>query len=228
MAIFLLAVNEIIFRYPSNNRHDNYTSCVFHWHYKCYYEKLERVIEMITWSWNADTMRKIISGQNHIMQRQSQIMLLIRLFLICQCCLCHHGTHKHIWKKIYGSYLNKKFWNSLPLISVRNYTVVLCNDSMGNSFFFLWTLWCCLKRPYDKNLSTFQQPMMFGSRDIVLRMWLPRISLWCWCSSTFCGRCAYVGRNSCELSHTHTCKLFSTPHFLTSVFPRLWFNRAMC
>ena len=148
---------KIIFRYHSNNRHDNYTSCVFHWHYKCYYEKLERVIEMITWSWNADTMRKIISGQNHIMQHQSQIMLLIRWFPICQCCLCHHGTHKHIWKKIYGSYPNKKFWNSLPLISVRNYTVVLCNDSMGNSFFFLWTLWCCLKRPYDKksfNIST--------------------------------------------------------------------------
>ena len=36
----------------------------------------------------------------------------------------------------------------------------------------------------------FQQRTMFGSRDIVLQIWwLSRISRWCRCSYTFCGRC---------------------------------------
>ena len=61
----------------------------------------------------------------------------------------HHDTHKHIWKKIYCSYLNKEFQNSLPLIQVRNYAVVLCNDFMGILFFTFWAMWSSFKGPCD-------------------------------------------------------------------------------
>ena len=77
---------------------------------KSHYQKLEQVIVMITWSWNGDTGGKTISGLNHIMWHQLQIMVPIRLFLIYACCMiCRHVTHKHIWKKRYGSFLDKKF-----------------------------------------------------------------------------------------------------------------------
>ena len=79
-----------------------------------------------------------------------QIILLIRLLLVCQCCMiCHHDTRRHIWKIRYGSYLNKKFLNSLPLVVVRNYVMELCNDVMDILSFLFWTMWCSFKGPCD-------------------------------------------------------------------------------
>ena len=105
MAIFHLLVNENDFSAPFERRtlsksHDDILHASFHWHHKCHYEKLELVIVMVSWSGNADTGRKTISGLNHIMKHQLQIMSLIRLFSICQCCtICHHDTYskEKIW-----------------------------------------------------------------------------------------------------------------------------------
>ena len=75
-------------------------------------------------------------------------MLLIHLFFICQCwMICHHDIHKHIWKKIYGSNLNKIFWYSLSLIAVRNYAMVICHDFMIILFLSFWTMWWPFKGP---------------------------------------------------------------------------------
>ena len=115
MAIFHLVFNENDFSVPLERHtlmksHDTkpYASS-FHWNHKYHYEKLEHVIVMITWSWNADTGRRNTSGLNHIMQHQLQIMLLIRFFDM----LMLHGmppwySQTHL-KEIYGSYLYKKF-----------------------------------------------------------------------------------------------------------------------
>ena len=51
--------------------------------------------------------------------------------------ICHRDTHKHISKKRYGSYFDKKFLNSLLLIPVRNYAIVLCNGFMSIFIFIL-------------------------------------------------------------------------------------------
>ena len=67
-------------------------------------------------------------------------MYLIGLFLTCQCCITSlHDIHNQIWQKIYGFYLNKKLWSSLPWRPGRNYAVVLCNDFMGNLLVLFWT-----------------------------------------------------------------------------------------
>ena len=44
-------------------------------------------------------------------------------------------------------YLSKKFQNSLPLIPVRNYAMILCNDFILFSIFR--TTWCSFKGPCD-------------------------------------------------------------------------------
>ena len=72
MAIFHLVVNEIDFSVQFERRtllkpHDIIFHASFNWNYKCNYEWLEHVMVMVTWSWNADTGRKTISGLNHIM-----------------------------------------------------------------------------------------------------------------------------------------------------------------
>ena len=102
MAIFHPVVNENEFSVPFERHallksHDIILHASFHCHHKCHYEKLEHVSVMITWSWNADTGRRTISGLNHIMLHQLPIILLIRLFVIFQCCMIwQHDTHKHI------------------------------------------------------------------------------------------------------------------------------------
>ena len=49
----------------------------YHWHVKCHYEKLEHVIVMIAKIGKVDIERKTISGLNHIMEHQLQIMSFI-------------------------------------------------------------------------------------------------------------------------------------------------------
>ena len=67
-----------------------------------------------------------------------------------ECCMiCHHASHKRIWKKRYGSYLNKNFWNSLPSIPVRNYALVLRNNLMDIILFLFWTMLCSVTGPCD-------------------------------------------------------------------------------
>ena len=84
MTIFHLVFNENGFSVPfgtiRNHSHDIILHVPFDWHHKWHYEKWEHVIVMITWSWSADNGRKTISGLNHIMKHQLQIMLLIRLY----------------------------------------------------------------------------------------------------------------------------------------------------
>ena len=77
-------------------------------------------------------------------------MPLIRLFLICQCCMfTHHDTHNQIWKKRYGFYTNKKLQSSLPVRPERNYTMTLCNDFRGNWLVLFWTMCNSVEGPCD-------------------------------------------------------------------------------
>ena len=77
-------------------------------------------------------------------------MTLVRLFLICHCCMIRHrDDHNRIWKKRYGFYLNKKSLSSHPLRPGWNYAVVLCNDFMGNSFSLFWVMCNSVKGPCD-------------------------------------------------------------------------------
>ena len=77
-------------------------------------------------------------------------MPLIRLFLICQCCMInHHVTHNQIWEKRYGFYTRKELQSSLPLRPGRNYTMVSCNDFRGNLLVLFWTMCNSIKGPCD-------------------------------------------------------------------------------
>ena len=86
MSIFNLLVNKNYFSVPVERHrflksHDITLHASLHWHDKCHCVKLENVIVMITWSGNATIGRNTISGQNHIIKYQLQIMTLVRLFL---------------------------------------------------------------------------------------------------------------------------------------------------
>ena len=68
-AIFNRAVNENDFsvavkRHRFLQSHDIKLRTSFHCHHKCNYEKLERVIVIITWGGDANMGRKTISGLN--------------------------------------------------------------------------------------------------------------------------------------------------------------------
>ena len=105
---------------------------------------------MIASSGNATIDRKTISGLNHITKHQLQIMSLIRLCFIYQCCIIsHHAIHNQIWKRRYGFYLNKKRLSSLPWRPGRNYAVVLCKDFRGNLLVLFWTVYQSVKGPCE-------------------------------------------------------------------------------
>ena len=128
--------------------HDITLHVSFHWYDKCRDEKLEQVTVMITWSGNATIGRKTISGLNHIMWHQLQIMSSIRLMLICNCYMTsHYDTHNLIWQKKYGFYLNKKILSTLPLRPGRNHAEVLCDDFMGNLLVLFSTMCNSVKEP---------------------------------------------------------------------------------
>ena len=115
MSIFNLLVNENDFSVPVE-RHiflksrDIILHTSFHRHDKYHYQKLEHVVVMIAWSENATIGRKTISGLNHITSHQLQIIPLIRLILICRCCMMiHHATHNQKLKEKIWILLYKQF-----------------------------------------------------------------------------------------------------------------------
>ena len=70
-AIFHLVINENDFSVPFERHtllksHDVILHASFYWQHKCHYDRLEHVIVMITWRWNADAWKKTISGLNYI------------------------------------------------------------------------------------------------------------------------------------------------------------------
>ena len=90
-------------------------------------------------------------------------------FFICHSyMICHHDTHNQIWKKIYGFYLDKKFWMSFSLRPGRNYAVSWCNNFMIILFFLYCTMCCSCKGSCD------MKSVKIPTADV----WFPRYLPW--------------------------------------------------
>ena len=84
----------------------------FHWHLKCFRKRCQYVVDMITGSIDTGIGRRTPSRLNHAMWHQLQLMLLVRLYFACHCCMiCHHDTYNQIWRERFGFCLDREFWN---------------------------------------------------------------------------------------------------------------------